>query len=116
MSQVEEVYRAQQAAPLLLTSEFSMSIMSLDLNHLNLAQREAVTAPDGSSLIIAGPGTGKTLTLAYRIAYLISELGISPEKILAVTFTAKAAQEMKDTRWWTTRFFLAERPQLKPER
>jgi DNA helicase II / ATP-dependent DNA helicase PcrA len=73
-----------------------MSIMSLDLSLLNPSQREAVTAPDGPSLIIAGPGTGKTLTLAYRIAYLISELGISPEKILAVTFTAKAAQEMKD--------------------
>jgi DNA helicase II / ATP-dependent DNA helicase PcrA len=70
--------------------------MSLDLSHLNSSQREAVTAPDGPSLIIAGPGTGKTLTLAYRIAYLISELGINPEKILAVTFTAKAAQEMKD--------------------
>ncbi|WAC08251.1 MAG: ATP-dependent helicase [Thermodesulfobacteriota bacterium] len=70
--------------------------MSLDLSLLNPLQREAVTAPDGPSLIIAGPGTGKTLTLAYRIAYLISELGINPEKILAVTFTAKAAQEMKD--------------------
>jgi len=70
--------------------------MSLDLSHLNLAQREAVTAPDGPSLIIAGPGTGKTLTLAYRIAYLLSEKGIDPEKILAVTFTGKAAHEMKE--------------------
>ena len=70
--------------------------MSLDLSLLNPSQREAVTAPDGPSLIIAGPGTGKTLTLAYRIAYLISELGINPEKILAVTFTTKAAQEMKE--------------------
>jgi DNA helicase-2/ATP-dependent DNA helicase PcrA len=73
-----------------------MSIMSLDLSLLNSSQREAVTAPDGPSLIIAGPGTGKTLTLAYRIAHLISELGIKPEKILAVTFTTKAAQEMKE--------------------
>ena len=47
-------------------------------------------------MIIAGPGTGKTLTLAFRIAYLISELGINPEKILAVTFTTKAAREMKE--------------------
>ena len=70
--------------------------MPLDLSLLNPSQREAVTAPDGPSLIIAGPGTGKTLTLAYRIAYLISELGINPEKILAVTFTTKAAQEMKE--------------------
>ncbi|HPD60325.1 MAG TPA: UvrD-helicase domain-containing protein, partial [Thermodesulfobacteriota bacterium] len=70
--------------------------MPLDLNHLNPFQREAVTAPDGPSLIIAGPGTGKTLTLAYRIAYLISELEINPEKILAVTFTTKAAQEMRE--------------------
>jgi len=70
--------------------------MPLDLSLLNSSQREAVTAPDGPSLIIAGPGTGKTLTLAYRIAYLISALGINPEKILAVTFTTKAAQEMKE--------------------
>jgi DNA helicase II / ATP-dependent DNA helicase PcrA len=70
--------------------------MSLDLSLLNPSQREAVTAPDGPSLIIAGPGTGKTLTLVYRIAYLISELGINPKKILAVTFTTKAAQEMKE--------------------
>ena len=70
--------------------------MPLDLSLLNSSQREAVTAPDGPSLIVAGPGTGKTLTLAYRIAYLISELGINPGKILAVTFTTKAAQEMTE--------------------
>lgn len=70
--------------------------MPLNLTLLNPLQREAVTAPDGPSLIIAGPGTGKTLTLAYRIAYLISESGVNPRKILAVTFTAKAAREMKE--------------------
>src|SRR5512136_1130310 len=70
--------------------------MPLDLSLLNSSQREAVTALDGPSLIIAGPGTGKTLTLAYRIAYLISELRINTGKILAVTFTTKAAQEMKE--------------------
>jgi Superfamily I DNA and RNA helicases len=102
MSQAEEVSKLLDAyAKAILNSVSCLlnsqgSIMSLDLSLLNPAQREAVTAPDGPSLIIAGPGTGKTLTLAYRIAYLISELGISPEKILAVTFTGKAAQEMKE--------------------
>ena len=70
--------------------------MSLDLSLLNPFQLEAVKAPDGPSLIIAGPGTGKTLTLAFRIAYLISALETDPKKILAVTFTTKAAQEMKE--------------------
>jgi DNA helicase-2/ATP-dependent DNA helicase PcrA len=70
--------------------------MSLDLSFLNSSQLEAVKAAPGPTLIIAGPGTGKTLTLAYRIAYLISECGVNPENILAVTFTRKAAQEMRE--------------------
>ncbi|RLA95205.1 MAG: hypothetical protein DRG25_00805 [Deltaproteobacteria bacterium] len=70
--------------------------MFLDLSFLNSSQLEAVKAVPGPTLIIAGPGTGKTLTLAYRIAYLISECGVKPENILAVTFTRKAAQEMRE--------------------
>jgi len=66
--------------------------MALDLSILNMHQREAVIAPNGTTLIIAGPGTGKTLTLAYRIAYLTVRSDISG--ILALTFTRKAAGEM----------------------
>ena len=66
------------------------------LDRLNPEQRQAVTAPDGTILIVAGPGTGKTYTLTCRIAYLIREQGVSPGGILAVTFTNKAAEEMAD--------------------
>lgn len=66
----------------------------MDLSSLNNKQKEAVTAPLGPILILAGAGSGKTRALAYRIAYLAQERLINPENILALTFTNKAAKEM----------------------
>ena len=64
------------------------------LSGLSERQRDAVTHIDGPLLIIAGPGSGKTRVMAHRVAYLIGVTGISPWKILAVTFTNKAAREL----------------------
>lgn len=66
------------------------------LSGLNDEQKKAVTYEGGPQLIVAGPGTGKTRTLTCKIAYLISEKNISPRHILAVTFTNKAAREMRE--------------------
>lgn len=70
--------------------------MASILDSLNKEQREAVVSTDGPVMVFAGAGTGKTKTLTARIAYMVQEVGIRPYNILAITFTKKATNEMRE--------------------
>ena len=68
----------------------------MDLSRLNLQQKQAVTYPVAPLMVMAGAGTGKTTVLTNRVAYLVEEVGLDPKRILAITFTNKAANEMNE--------------------
>ena len=70
--------------------------MNVNLDDLNAEQKEAVTAKSAHQMILAGAGTGKTTVLTRRIAWMIGDKGVPPERIMAVTFTNKARNEMKE--------------------
>ena len=80
----------------LLRKDGSSNIMEKIFNNLNSSQADAVKHIDGPVLILAGAGSGKTTTITSRLAYLLDEVGIAPSNTLTLTFTNKAAKEMRE--------------------
>jgi len=93
---VKDVQQETYSAPSIIPLETESSTEEENNPYgLNNKQLEAMYITNNNLLIVAGPGTGKTRTLTYRIAYLIQDMDAKPEEILAVTFTNKAAEEMR---------------------